>query len=148
MPRSDTRALTFHGPVPLRIRIGGRDYLLDTDHFIRRTKISPPVPPATAASGALDPQQPRARPESAPLVQERWHSLTRDGSRGVEVVQPVASGLVDEIRRAGTWRTGLAEVERRCAAYLGATGTAETGGGGTAPAVREPGRLFGRLSRQ
>ncbi|GAA6012211.1 hypothetical protein JCM8202_003242 [Rhodotorula sphaerocarpa] len=144
----DTRALTFHGPVPLRIRIGGRDYLLDTDHFIRRTKISPPVPPAPAAGGALDPQQPQARPESAPLVQERWHSLTRDGSRGIEVVQPVASGLADEIRRAGTWRTGLAEVERRCAAYLGATGTAETGGGGTAPAVREPGRLFGRLSRQ
>lgn len=106
---SDTRALTFHGPVPIRISVAGRVFLLDTDHYVRRTTLTPP---SAASSSEGTAQQAAPLP---PLIQERWHSLTRDGTRGVDVYQPVARGLVDEVRRAGTWRTGLEEVERRCA---------------------------------
>ena len=110
LTHSDTRALTFHGPVPIRISVAGRAFLLDTDHYVRRTTLTPP---SAASSSEGTAQQAAPLP---PLIQERWHSLTRDGTRGVDVYQPVARGLVDEVRRAGTWRTGLEEVERRCAA--------------------------------
>ncbi|GAA5986775.1 hypothetical protein JCM10908_000892 [Rhodotorula pacifica] len=156
----DTRALTFHGPVPLRITLSGRQFLLDTDHYVRRTTLTPPTPTKAISDSA-------AASQSSPLVQERWHSLTRDGTRGVDVFQPVAHGLVDEIRRAGTWRTGLEEVERRCAAaatptgmhatsnnlLLGSSGSSSstsssygTTGSGSLAATADAG-MFARLSR-
>lgn len=152
---SDIKTLTFHAPVPNRIRLSGRDYLFETDQFVRRTAISPPPPAKPASAPASD--------APAPLVQERWHSLTRDGARGVDVYQPVATGLAGEIRRTGVWRTALEEVERRCAATatgLTAAGIAGGSGGadgktpaamldaarGPAPAA-EGSRLFARISR-
>ncbi|GAA5861043.1 hypothetical protein JCM3774_002173 [Rhodotorula dairenensis] len=150
----DTRALTFHGPVPIRVNLGGREYLLDTDHYVRRTTLTPP---AALMSNTNDDDK-SAPTKALPLVQERWHSLTRDGTRGVDVFQPVAHGLaqlddVDEIRRAGTWRTGLEEVERRCAgAFFSAYGSSPAhAAGSSAPAAlaarADGGKLFARVSR-
>lgn len=153
---SDIRVLTFHGPVPIRINLAGREYLLDTDHHVRRTTLTPPPPPPHASSDGKS-----APVKALPLVQERWHSLTRDGTRGVDVTQPVAHGLgsgldedVDEIGRAGTWRTGLEEVERRCCvtgafpAVAGATtGSPAAAEAALAAARADGGRLFARVSR-
>ncbi|BGP23771.1 hypothetical protein Rt10032_c05g2506 [Rhodotorula toruloides] len=111
-----TAALTFHGAPPLTIHHKWGIYMLDTDHYVRRTLI----PSATSSSfssslpttSSYDPSSPTVPP--APLtIQERWHSLTRDGSRGVDVSYEVGNGTVEEIRKAGWWKAGLEAVENR-----------------------------------
>ncbi|PRQ74989.1 hypothetical protein AAT19DRAFT_14011 [Rhodotorula toruloides] len=83
-----TAALTFHGAPPLTIHHKWGIFMLDTDHYVRRTIIPPSSPSnsstSSPSSAPYDPSSPSVPP--APLtIQERWHSLTRDGSRGVDV---------------------------------------------------------------
>ncbi|GAA5821969.1 hypothetical protein JCM3770_003027 [Rhodotorula araucariae] len=108
-PELDDRAMTFHGQMPVRMRLGGTDYLLDTDHLIRRTILTPPPLSAGAESGT-------AYPTQLVTIQEAWHSLARDGTRGTDVSYAVADrARVAALVRDGHWKTGLEEVERRCA---------------------------------
>lgn len=105
--------------------------MLDTDHYVRRTVIpsssasasssASPSSPSSAAPGtssttttSYDPSSPRPVPSAPLTIQERWHSLTRDGSRGVDVWYEVGTGTVEDVRKAGLWKAGLEAVENRC----------------------------------
>ncbi|BGP39014.1 hypothetical protein JCM10450v2_002971 [Rhodotorula kratochvilovae] len=121
----DERTMTFHGPNPVHLRLDGTDYLLDTDHLVRRTLITPPASSSSSAA---------AYPTTLPTVQEAWHSLTRDGTRGTDVFYAVGRDSVRALQRDGHWKRGLEEVEKRC---VGREGRREKEG--------EVGRLvFGR----
>lgn len=125
---STTAALTFHGAPPLTIHHEWGVFMLDTDHYVRRTVIpsssaavsASPSSPSSAAPGtattttSYDPSSPSPVPPAPLTVQERWHSLTRDGSRGVDVSYEVGTGTVEDVRKAGLWKAGLEAVENRC----------------------------------
>ncbi|GAA5841183.1 hypothetical protein JCM9279_000569 [Rhodotorula babjevae] len=116
----DERTMTFHAQPPVHLSLVGDSFLLDTDHLVRRTVITP-APSSTAADQADD-----DAPSSLVTVQEAWHSLTRDGTRGTDTFALVGEGEVGALQADGSWKRGLEEVERRC---LGRSSGAKQGAG-------------------
>ncbi|KPV77387.1 uncharacterized protein RHOBADRAFT_51248 [Rhodotorula graminis WP1] len=122
----DERTMTFHAPPPIHLSLLGHSFMLDTDHLVRRTVITPAASSSTSASASRD-DGADAPATSLVTVQEAWHSLTRDGTRGTDVFALVGEGDVRGLQGDGTWKRGLEEVERRC---LGRGSGVKRGGGG------------------
>lgn len=108
LARSDERTMTFHAQPPLRLSLLGDSFMLDTDHVVRRTVITPA--PSTSST---DDKAEDAR-SNLVTVQEAWHSLMKDAARGTDVFALVGEGDVGALQADGSWKRGLEEVERRC----------------------------------
>ncbi|GAA5889822.1 hypothetical protein JCM8208_001141 [Rhodotorula glutinis] len=123
----DERTMTFHAPPPVHLSLLGDSFMLDTDHLVRRTVITPAASPSSSSSSpSPSPDDTADAPSRLVTVQEAWHSLTRDGTRGTDVFALVGEGDVRTLQSEGTWKRGLEEVERRC---LGRGSGVKRGGG-------------------